>query len=147
MVWYTVGDHCLLLFDRTIVPELVGIDPNCKGNYLNFLSLFAFEHCIAITVLRKNFTQLCHCLPQSYEQTIDRLKKTKIIPEGMMHKLSVSPNFELANATILGGLIRPLRQEVEMLEFCDTVEDLIDDVESIRFINKLRDGKIMCDCH
>ena len=59
-----------------------------------------------------------------------------------MHQLTKSPNVEMANCTILGGLIRPLRQQVDLLEFCDLMEDLIDVVESKRFIDKLRNGKI-----
>ena len=60
-----------------------------------------------------------------------------------MDQLSVSPSFEMANCTILGGLIRPVRQQVDLLEFCDLMEDLVDDAESKRFIRKLRDGKIL----
>ena len=104
--------------------------------------MFIYERFVAFAVLRRNFSQLCHCLPHNYKETVNRLRRTKIIPDGLMYQLSKLPNFELATCTILAGLIKPLRQEVDLLEFCDTMEDLIDGVESKQFIDKLRNGKV-----
>ena len=93
-----------------------------------------------LAVLRKYFTKLCHCLPHDYKQTISRIKRTAVVPEGMAYQLSKSPTFELANCRILAAMIRPLREEVDLLGFCDSVENLVDDDESKRLIVKLRSG-------
>ena len=60
-----------------------------------------------------------------------------------MNRLSKLP-FELANRTILGGMIRPLREEVDMLGFCDSMEELVDGAESKKFIEVLRNGNMLC---
>jgi len=57
-----------------------------------------------------------------------------------VYQLSKCPTFELANCRILAAMIRPLREEIDLLSVCDNVEELVDDDESKEFIVKLRSG-------
>ena len=140
----TTGDSCIAFFDQAIAQHMVAIDANCKSKY-NYndeqicLHIFFFN-CAGLAVLRRNFTKLCHCLPQDYKKTINRIKRTAVVPDGMVYQLSKCPTFELANCRILGAMIRPLREEVDLLGICDSVENLVDDDESKRLIIKLRSG-------
>ena len=61
--------------------------------------------------------------------------------DGTIYQLSKLPSFELANCHILAAMIRPLSEEVNLIGFCNLVEDLMDEADSKRFIRKLRNGQ------
>jgi len=65
------------------------------------------------------------------------------VPDETIYRLTKLPSFELANCHILGAMIRPLREEVSLIRFCDLVEDLVDDLDSKEFIDKLRNGQLV----
>ena len=96
----------------------------------------------ALAILRNNFSKLCHYLPDDYKQTISRIRGTSFVPEGLMYQLALLPTTELANCTILAAMIRPLRQEILLVEFCDSVKELVDSTESKAFIENLKHGNI-----
>ena len=94
-------------------------------------------------MLRKNFTKLCHCLPDDYKQTISRIRITASVPEGLVYQLALLPTAELANCTILAAMIRPLKKEIFLVRFCDSVKRLVNDSESKEFIENLKKGIIV----
>jgi len=57
-----------------------------------------------------------------------------------MYQLALLPTAELANCTILAAMIRPLRKEIFLVRFCDSVKRLVDDSESKKFIENLKKG-------
>ncbi|XP_065904723.1 uncharacterized protein [Dysidea avara] len=119
-------DLCISFFDQAIAQHMVSLDPNCKG----------------LAILRRNFAKLCHCLPQDFKQTINRIKRIALVRDGTIYQLSKLPSFELANCHILAAMIRPLSEEVNLIGFCNLVEDLMDEADSKRFIRKLRNELI-----
>ncbi|XP_065904252.1 uncharacterized protein [Dysidea avara] len=121
-----VDDECTLFFDQFIVKQMLVINPNSK----------------ALAVLRKKFSKLCHCLPDDYEQTINRIKKTSVVPEGLVYQLALLPTAELANCTILAAMIKPLVEETHLVGFCELVKNLVDSTESKTFIETLRNEMI-----
>ena len=104
--------------------------------------MILFTSYAALAVLRNNFTKLCHCLPDDYKQTISRIRRTATVQEGLMYQLALLPTAELANCTILAAMIRPLKREIFLVEFCDSVKRLVDSAESMEFIDNLRKGII-----
>ena len=92
-------------------------------------------------VLRKNFTKLCHCLPQDYKQTIRRLKQRAILREEAIPQLEILPTAELVNCHILAGMFVHARMEVHLIMVCDWVKDLVDEDESKAFIDSFKNGE------
>lgn len=95
-----------------------------------------------LVVLRRNFTKLVYCLPHNYKDTLTKIKRTAVVPEGLEHQLAILPTAELANCNILGAMIRPLRKEIHLVGFCDSVENLAVTSESKTFIENFRFGKL-----
>ena len=106
-------------------------------------NMILFTSYAALAVLRNNFTKLCHCLPDDYKQTISRIRRTATVQEGLMYQLALLPTAELANCTILAAMIRPLKREIFLVGFCDSVKRLVDSAESMEFIDNLRKGIIL----
>jgi len=95
----------------------------------------------ALAILRKHFTKLCACLPDDYKQTISRIKRTSVVPEGLVHQLALLPTAKEANCTILAAMIRPLGEEAHLVGFCELVKSLVDSPESKTFIETMKNGK------
>jgi len=76
--------------------------------------------------------------------TIERLKRRATVGDDLQHDLNNLPSFNERNEMILAIMIRPLNSDYEVLQFCDTLEDVIDDdsTTSKRFIHNLRSGII-----
>jgi len=74
--------------------------------------------------------------------TIERLKRRATVGDGLQHDLNNLPSFNERNEMILAIMIRPLKSDYEVLQFCDTLEDVIDDdsITSKKFIHHLRSG-------
>lgn len=104
-------------------------------------TVYLYISFIAVAVLRKNFTKLCHCLPHNYKITISRIGQTAILPEGLMPHLAKMPTLEVVNCQILAGMIAPLQTEVHLIGFCDWVKRLVDDGEPKTFIDNLKSGR------
>jgi len=62
-----------------------------------------------------------------------------------MYQLAVQPTAELVNCHILAAMIRPLRQEIFLVGFCDSVKELVDSAESEAFIEHLKFGTLACN--
>ena len=94
----------------------------------------------ALAVIRNHFRKLCHYLPDDYKLTIDKIRMTARVSDGLMYQLALLPSAELVNCHILGAMIRPLKKEIQLVGFCDSVMILMDSAESRKFIENLRKG-------
>jgi len=92
-------------------------------------------------VLRTNFPKLCQCLPEDYKETIRRIKKTSVVPDGLVHQLALLPTSKLANCHILAAMITPLREDSHLVGFCELMKNVVDGNKSKMFIEALKAGK------
>ena len=133
----------MTFFDNRIAQEMKAINPRSEGTVFELIiNLFVSIYFTALAILRNNFTKLCHCLPDDYQQTIDRIRQTKSIPQGLLYQLALQPTAELANCHILGAMIRPLREEISLVRFCDSVKRLMDSTEAKEFVENLKTGTV-----
>ena len=96
---------------------------------------------IALPVLKKNYTRLCHCLPQDYVKTVDKLRQMiPGLPADYLDQLGKYPSTEEINEVLLGNIICPLSEDDHVFEFCETMENLCDDITSMNFIGDIRNG-------
>ena len=93
-----------------------------------------------VPILKKNFVGLCRCLPQNYMTTLERLKYKSLISDGLALKLAQLPTAEERNGMIVAVMLGPLDSDVEVLGFCDLLEDAVDSNTSKKFIHNLRAG-------
>ncbi|XP_065894247.1 uncharacterized protein [Dysidea avara] len=93
----------------------------------------------ALPVLKKNYTRLCHCLPQDYVKTVDKLRQMiPGLPADYLDQLGKYPSTEEINEVLLGNIICPLSEDDHVFEFCETMENLCDDITSMNFIGDIR---------
>jgi len=95
-----------------------------------------------VAVLKKNFRGLCRCLPRDHMVTIERLKRRATVGDQLQYDLNNLPSIEERNEMILAIMIKPLENDVEVLQFCDTIEDVIDEDSkaSKKCIQNVRSG-------
>jgi len=92
-----------------------------------------------LKILKSNFTRLCHCLPQDYEKTIDKLAQLMPeIPAEYLNLLKTFPSTVLINESIIGNLIGPMEADTDILTFCDIMAVLSDEISAKNFLNSLR---------
>lgn len=136
---YIVDDLCTSFFDQAILKHMVAIDENSKGKLL--LILDSDDICYtALDVLRKNFNKVCQCLPENYKTTLSRVRRVAAVPDGLESMLADLPTSELANCHILSGMIRPLRKEIHLVGFCDSVKELVEGDACKTFMENLKRG-------
>ena len=125
---------------------MVAINKNSKGTCIQYVLILKYTqshfYYTVLAVLRNSFTKLCHCLPQDYRITINRVKRIAAIPEGLESQLAKLPTAELVNCHILAGMIRPLSREIELVGFCESMKELMDSDDcNMTFIGYLKNGK------
>lgn len=113
----------------------------CVCYLIKNASLLFILFCKGLAIFRKHFPKLCACLPQDYEETIRRVKKTLVVPDELMMNLKMLHNSVLANCTILAALIRPLTEETHLVGICETLKNVVDGLECKTFIENLRKGE------
>ena len=95
---------------------------------------------LVLAVLKKNYTKLCHCLPQNYMRTINKLRLLGI-PKEVLSQFTNLPTTDLINDAIIGCLMITIKSDVQALQFCDDMDKLIDSESSKTHIEILRNGK------
>ena len=96
---------------------------------------------LVLAVLKKNYTKLCHCLPQNYMKTINKLRLLGF-REDALSKLTHLPITDLINEVIVGFLmVATIKSDVKALQFCDLMDNLVDSKSSQTHIEILRNGK------
>ena len=95
---------------------------------------------LVLAVLKKNYTNLCHCLPQDYMKTINKLRLLGCSDIGL-NTITNLPTTDLINDAIVGILmVATIKTDVQALEFCDVMDDMVDSKSSESHIEILRNG-------
>ena len=95
---------------------------------------------LVLAVLKKNYTNLCHCLPQDYMKTINTLRVLGW-PDNFLSNFTILPTTDLINDIIVGILMAVIiKSDVQALQFCDVMDDIVDSKSSESHIKILRNG-------
>ena len=119
---------------------------NIEINYMVFthwklLVVYLFPSTDTVVhVLKKHFVGLCHCLPKDPMVTLQRLKYKELISDRTALQLAQLPTAEEKNGMIIAVMLGPFNSDVEVLGFCDLLEDVVDSDASKKFIHNLRAG-------
>ena len=99
------------------------------------------EFISVLAVLMKDYTNLCHCLPQNYMKTIDKLKLLGF-PDEEVNYFTNLTTADLINDGIVAYLmIVTIKSDAQALQFCDVMDKLVDRKSSQIHIKILRNGK------
>ena len=86
--------------------------------------------CLVLPVLKKNYTRLCHCLPQDYKKTIKRLRQiTEATVDEESNPMEL-PTADLNNEAIIASLISEMSFDKAALRFCNIMKELVDSNDS-----------------
>ena len=95
---------------------------------------------LVLAVLKKNYTNLYHCLPQNDMQTINKLRQLGF-PDEVLNKFTNLPTTDLFHDKIVGCLMAGIiKSDVQALEFCDVMDNMTDSESSKAPIEILRNG-------
>jgi len=104
--------------------------------------LLLFYTFVVLTVLKKNYTRLCHCLPKDYKKTINIIREIQRLPDDALNDVTNLPTVDLINEAIIVTLIISIRADLGSLSFCDIMEILVDSEHSKTAIRTLRNGNL-----
>ena len=93
-----------------------------------------------LAILKKNYTRLCQCLPQDYMKTINKIKQLLRLSDDVLSDLTNLPTADLINEKIIVLLMTVIQSDIDALQICDVMENLIDS-KSSTIIELLRNGK------
>ena len=102
-----------------------------------------FYYYIALAVLKKSYTKLCHCLPQDYMKTIYKIKQLLRPSDDVLNNLTALPTGDLINEKIIVTLVVSIKSDVDALNVCDIMENLVEDKSSTMHIETLRNGNVI----
>ena len=95
---------------------------------------------LVLAVIKKNYTNLFHCLPQNYLKTIEKLRQFGC-PDHKLRALVTLPTTDHINENIVGALmVDTIKSDVGALRFCDDMDNLVDSASSKRYIKEFRNG-------
>ena len=94
---------------------------------------------LVLAVLKKNYTNLCHCLPQNYMKTLNKLRLLGYTDD-VLNIFTTLPNTDLINDAIVGFLMATIKSNEQVLQFCDYMDNLVDSESSKTLIEILRNG-------
>ena len=94
-------------------------------------------------MLKRNYTRLCHCLPQDYMKTINKLKELLSPSDEYVQKLIDIAAANFFNETVVGMLMTTIKTDAYALNFCDMMEKLCDNESSRMHIEMFRKGNFI----
>ena len=97
---------------------------------------------VVLTILKKNYTRLCHCLPKDYKKTVNIIREVQRLPDDALNYVTNLPSVDLINEAIIVTLIIGINADVGSLQFCDIMETLADSEHSKTAIRALRNGNL-----
>ena len=68
--------------------------------------------CLALAVLKKNYTRLCNCLPHNYIMTIDKIKEILMLSDEHLSSLTDPPIADLINEKIIVSLMLSIKLDM-----------------------------------
>ena len=95
---------------------------------------------LVLAVLKKNYTRLCHCLPQDYMMTLNKLKQLVKLSDDFLSKLTDQPTVDLINQKIIASLVISIKSDTDALQLCDIMENIVDNKSSKSHVELLRNG-------
>ena len=96
---------------------------------------------LVLAVLKKNYTRLCHCLPQDYMMTLNKLKQLLRLPDDVISELTNLPTVNDINEAIISLLMTAIiKSDMDALQFCDVMENIVDSKSSKAHIEILING-------
>ena len=98
---------------------------------------------IVLAVLKRNYTRLCHCLPQDYMKTINKLKELLSPSDEYVQKLIDIAAANFFNETVVGMLMTTIKTDAYALNFCDMMEKLCYNESSRMHIEMFRKGNFI----
>ena len=99
---------------------------------------------IVLSVVKKNYTRLCECLPQDHMKNIDNLKILLKLSDNSLSTLASLSTFGVANEGVIVTLmVKLLKTDEAALQVCDTMEKLIDSEPSKRVVETFRNGNCL----
>ena len=72
-----------------------------------------------------------------------KIKQLVRLPDVVLDQLFYMSSAEVTNEAILGLLIQGITSDVQALQFCDTMESLVDSMQSRLVIKSLRNGNFI----
>ena len=95
---------------------------------------------LVLAVLKKNYTNLCHCLPQNYMKTIKKLSKLGYSDDSLSKITNLPTTDHINDAIVAILMVAIIETDVQALRFCDEMDNLIDSKSSESPIEILRNG-------
>ena len=95
-----------------------------------------------LAVLKKNYIRLCQCLPQDYMKTINKMKELLRLPDDTLNKMTELPTADLINEQIIVLILTGIQSDADALHICDLLETLVENEQSMRDIEVLRNGNV-----
>ena len=91
-------------------------------------------------MLKKNYVALFLSLPKTYMKTIDKMQEVLKVPNDIAAVFRKFCSYKEANEAIISFMFLEVKVEVDVLQFCDDIESILDLAASKQFINSLRSG-------
>ena len=121
------------------------MDPNSQGTYIIYW--YQYEFCVKLLIinlvlaaLKKNFERLFRCLPSNCaEKVLRKFPGLPLTNESLSALRSEEPmSFNIQYTAAL--MLTSIKSDEDVLDFFESIEDLIDDNASKAVIEILRDG-------
>ena len=106
------------------------------------IAVFINGYYLVLGVLKKNYTKLYHCLPQDYMMTINKLKQLLRLPDDVLSELTSLPTVNVINEAIIGYLITAIKSDMDALQFCDVMENIVNSKAHIEILRNGNSPKI-----
>ena len=102
-------------------------------------------HILALHLLRSKYDVIVQSLPSDYEKTLQVVQDN--LTDDQICDVLTSPNYTIANKTILNYLMEKVKCTANIAEFCDLLEKITsllpDPGILITIVNELRTGTLM----
>ena len=91
--------------------------------------------------LKQHYYSILHLMPETYEQTLGRLQN--FISDDQICAVLSCNSCSVANKLMLNCLIKRMKREEDLLDFCDQLEMITGSQSLNDIINEIRSGKVI----
>jgi len=96
-----------------------------------------------MTMLKKHYNALWWSFPNDYMKTLTELCELTELGEGTIEMITSQPTPDHSNRAMLDVVIYILRGEQYLMEFCNIMEQFINNKRLSKIVNQLRNGEII----
>ena len=104
---------------------------------VTYSKLYLHSHSLGVAVLKKHYHTLLKSVPEDHMITLGRLSQTTELSDQTVNQVISCSSSEEANQMILDYIIVTIKCDSDLLEFCTTVEKLL---ENSAVVEPLRAG-------